>query len=195
MSVTLLVRLKRPVTLAELEAASTAAMRDILAFKGNTAIEARFDQSDAFGERSAEVLTRTSGRVLCSLIGHEKTVTVTPFTVPVQVQTGQDSSSFVDQDYVSVAWHSKKSALCWALVAAVALALAALQGADVEDNSGFFTTDNLQQPSTFGSKVSLAGQNSDLELAAAMFYAALPKSSEVTDWLKTEARSDEDRAK
>ncbi len=190
MSVALLIRLPRPLALADLEKASSAALRELLNLDWDPVINAKFDKTDAVGDPSSSLLSGSSKRVVCSLVGYEEKVAAAPFTVPVQTQTTGDSYTFADQDYVSVGWLFKKTPLCWALVAAVALAVARAEGSEIEDNSGFFTTENVQRADDFCSGLSLPESHSDPEAAAQTLYAKLPKSAEIADWLQTNSTSD-----
>ncbi len=190
MSVTLLVKLQRPLALGDLEKASSAALRELLNLDHDPVINARFDETDTVGGLCGSLLTAASKRVVCSLMGYEEKIAVAPFTVPVQTQRTGNSYCFADQNYVSVAWLFKKTSLCWALVAAVALAVAKEEDSEIEDNSGFFTKENIQRPDYWRSNISLRVPYSDLEAAAQAFYAKLPKSAEIADWLRTEATTD-----
>jgi hypothetical protein len=184
MSVTLLVKLNRSMPLNEIEAASAAAMRELLNLGQDPSVIARFDESGRMGSSSDGLLTDSSNGVVCSLLGHEEKVAVTPFTVPFQVPMSDDSSSFVNQNYVGVDWHSRKTPLCWALVAAVAAGLARKQESEIEDNAGFFTKANVQTPDEFCRILRLPTPQADVERAAVALYEKMPKSAEVTEWLK-----------
>lgn len=184
MSVVLLVRLKHALAVADLERASSAALRGLLNLECEPVVSAGFDETDKSGQISDRVLTGSSRRVICSVERHAEEVVVSPFTVPVQSQTDGDSLSFVDQDYISVGWHFKKTALSWALVAAVAIGAAKSEDSEIEDNSGFFSTENVQRADDFLSRISLPTSHSDAQVAADAFYVRLPKSAEIAEWLQ-----------
>jgi hypothetical protein len=164
--------------------ATSVGLRDLLNLGYNPSVTTNLDESDRAGSPSNGFLMESSKRVLCSLAGHDEQVAVTALTIPTHVATEGDSYSFVDQTNVSIRWHFRKSPLCWALVAAVALGIARSQGAEIEDNSGFFTSVNVQGPDEFCQTLRLSSSQSDLDAAAEALYSKMPKSAEVTDWLK-----------
>lgn len=188
MSVTLLVNLNRPIPLSEIEEVVSSALGELLNLDRNPDIKASIDESDRGGTPSENVLTATSNRVLCFVPGHDEIATVTPMTVPVQTATADGSYAFSEQACLSVAWHFKKSPLCWALVGAVALGIARSQGSEIEDNSGFFTIANVQSPEEFCQMLRVPTGQTDLESAAEALYSKMPKSAEVTAWLERQSR-------
>ena len=183
MSVALLVRLKSPATLVDIEVASSAALRELLNLEHGLQVSATFDESDRIGAKSDGLLKDGSKRVVCSPLKQEEQARITHLTIPVRVPTIDDSYSFVDQNYASVEWHFKKTPLCWALVAAVAAGLAMKQESEIEDNAGFFTRSNVQTPSEFCRTLRLQTPQEDAELAAVALYAKMPKSAEIAEWL------------
>ena len=184
MSVALHVKLSRPVSLDEIEGAVSSALAEILNLDSKPDITARFDESDLEGSRSNGLLTEGSIRILCSLAGHDAQAAVTPITVPVQVDTNDGSYSFADQGYLSVSRYSGTSPLSWALVAAAALGAARILGSEIEDNSGFFSNSNIQGPDEFCRNLRAPKPQTDPESAAEALYNTMPKSAEVTEWLK-----------
>jgi hypothetical protein len=141
--------------LDEVATAASSALEELLNLDGNTVVSASFDESDRGGFQSNGLLTESSNRVLFSLAGHNEKVAVTPMTIPVQVDRGDESYSFADQAYLSVGWHSQKSPLCWALIGAVALGIARRLTSEIEDNAGFFTNVNIQGPDEFSRSLRL----------------------------------------
>lgn len=188
MSVTLLVKLTRSLSLGEIEAAASSALGELLHVDGNPGIVATFDESDQGGGPSNGRLTETSNRVLCLLPRHDERVVVMPMTVPVQVATNDRSYSFADQAFVSIGWQARKSPLCWALVGAVALGVARILGSEIEDNSSFFTVANVQRPDEFCRMLRVPMPQPDLESAAEMLYNRMPKSAEIAEWLERQPR-------
>jgi hypothetical protein len=184
MSVTLLVKLNRPISLGDIEVVAASALGELLNLGWRPGVTANFDESDRGGSESVALLTASSKRVLCSLHGHDEKVAVTPMTVPVQVATDKGSFSFADQAYLSIGWHFRKSPLSWALVGAVALGIARDLGSEIEDNSGFFTIANVQVPDDFCRMLRVPTPQADVESAAEAFYRRMPKSIEITEWLE-----------
>jgi hypothetical protein len=184
MSVALLVHLNRPESLREIEAASAIALCDILNLDQGPLIECRFDEFDQGGE-PGDVLTPRSRRVICSMQRYREQASIAPFVVPVQVESSEVASGFVDRSYLSVEWFVQKTPLCFALMAAVTLGLARVQDSEIEDNSGFFSLKNVQGPSEFCASVRPLGRFKDVESAVAEFYASIPKSAEISEWIRS----------
>jgi hypothetical protein len=176
-SVSLFVKLNHPMPLHDIENIASSSLRELLNLDYNPSVTASFDVPARIGNPSNELLTESSKRVLCSLVGHDEQVAVMPLTIPVHIGTVVDSYSFADQAYVSVDWHFRKSPLCWVLVAAVTLGIARSQSAEIEDNSGFFTTVNVQGPDEFCQTLKLSNPETDLEAAAEALYNKMPKSA------------------
>jgi hypothetical protein len=187
MSVILLVKLKSPLPLNEAGSASSVALRELLNLEHEPFVRAVFDESDLMGSASTGLLIWNSCRVVFSLSGHEEQARVTPFTAPVGVATNEGSYSFSDQSYLSITWHFKKTPLCWSLVAAVAVGLARKQGSAIGDNAGFFTNTELQGPDEFCRTLRLTTQQTDVERAAVALHGKMPKSAEITEWLKSQS--------
>ncbi len=124
MSVSLLVKLKRPMAIGEIEAAASAALRDILNLDRDPALWAKLDKEYPVGKDTGNVLANDSKLIVCRLSGHCEQVRIRPFTVP-----SDGVYRFVDQDYVSIGCHAGLPPLCWALVAAVAVGVARRQEA------------------------------------------------------------------
>ena len=70
----------------------------------------------------------------------------------------------------------------------MALAVALDQNANIEDSSGFFTIQNICRPDDFREIIRLEAPYSDPGIAAEAFYAKLPKSAEIADWLRSRQR-------
>jgi hypothetical protein len=185
MSVSLHVPLIRPMSLAEIEEASSSALQQLLHLDTRTLVRATFDESSRVGTSSTGLLTNRSKRVVCSLAGYEEAATVMPFTVPVQEVTNDDPTSFVGDDYLSVEWFVHRTPLCWALVGAVAVGVAQEQGACILDSSGFFTDKEEQAPSEFCESLMVKVKYTDIEIAAELFYSGMSKSRVVSEWLKS----------
>jgi hypothetical protein len=179
MSVTLLVKLERPVLLGEIESSSSRALQDLLNLEQELLISAKFDDSDRVGSPSNGFFTASSYSVVCSLAGHQETVAVRPLTVPVQTPAGDGSFSFHDQSYLSITWHVRKTTLCWAMVAAVAVGMARMVRSTIQDYAGFFTNTEEQAPEEFCQALRITTPQTSLSLAAEALYAKMPKSAEI----------------
>jgi hypothetical protein len=175
MSVTLLLKLQKIVDLKTLEVRSSEELRRILNLDKKPLVTAEIDKSDAVGVITDGFMDETSKRIIFSLAGFDEKVVAMPFTTPVQTKVNDNSYSFVDQNYISIEWYYKKSSLCCALIAAVALAIAGEVGSDIEDNSVFYTKEVIQHPDNFRDSVSLGEPYPNIESAVQAFYTKLPK--------------------
>ncbi len=183
MSVSLHVRLNHRLTLLEIESASSAALCELLNLESPPLVRARFERANRDEPECAD-LWIGSGTVFCWIPEYEEIAAVMPFEAPIQISKGEEEFAFVNQAYVDIGWHHKKTSLCWALVAAVAVGVARKELSDIEDNSGFFTESDTQQPDGFCRSLKLDTPYLDLEDAAEALYVKLPKSVAVTEWLR-----------
>jgi len=172
-------------SLHDVESSSSLALQELLNLEVMPAISARFDLSSRVGNSSEMLLSEKSKRIVCSLPGHEEEVAVIPLTIPVQIPTKDGSYAFADQCEVSVRWEYKRSPLCYALNAAIALGLARNQGSEIEDNAGFFTLANEQAPEEFARVLTLSVPQTDIGRAVAELYARMPKSMQLIERLKS----------
>jgi hypothetical protein len=182
MSVTLFVRLNRPIKLEAIEGAVACALRELLNLERTAVVVACSDDADQ--RPSNGVLAEGSSRVVCSLGESNEKVVVTPIRIPVQVATDGGSYCFADRDFLSIARHSGTSPLSWALVGAVALGIARSVGSEIEDNAGFFTDANVQGPDEFYRALSVSTPQADLKSAAEALYGRMPKPTQVSEWLE-----------
>jgi len=183
MSIAIFVRLLQPIPLCDVESSSSLALQQLLNLDTRPTINARFDLSSQAGDPSEVQLSRSSKRVLCSLSGHDEEVAIVPLIIPVQIPANDSSCAFTDQCEVSIYWEYKRSPLCYALNAGVAVGIARNQCSEIEDNSGFFTMVNDQTPEEFTRILRLSESQSDIERAAAELYAKMPKSNQLIERL------------
>ena len=188
MSVSLFVELRRPLLPLEVASGTATALQELLALEHTPVVHADFDVTDTIGDVHAEVVSITSRRLLVSLQGHEEQVCVSPLIIPYRSQQSDGAYLFADRNYVSVAWQHQRTPLSCAIVAAVALAIARTQGAIIEDNAGFFTFDTCPSAENFCHSLRLTTRYSEVVAASEDLYHRMPKSIEVTEWLKGTTR-------
>jgi hypothetical protein len=194
MSVSLRVWLKRPVPLVEIESSASAALRELLNFDRDPLVRAGFDISSQPNDFSTEpwsidprrpvcspdLLSANSRWVLCSVEEHEEVVSVMPYSIPVQLPTDDGSYQFADGTRASIAWHFRRTPLCFALSAGVTLGLARLLDSEIVDTAGFFTTSIESTSDEFCRVLRLSTRHTDLESATSAFYARMSKSVQLT---------------
>jgi len=75
--------------------------------------------------------------------------------------------------------------LCWALTAAVGVAIARLSSANIEDGSSFFTAacDGIGAEA-FVKSLAIAGAYDGLGTASDALFDRMNKSAEIVQWLK-----------
>jgi len=179
-SVSLFVRLNRPLTIAAIETAVMTALREVLNLDFQQRVHAEFDETDAGGESSVSLDVK-SKRVLVAMDGHEERVQIMPLVVP---GWRADDAEIEDETLLSVTWHFMRTPLCWALCAAVAIGVAREQQADIQDNSTWFTDVNDQGPDQFCCALRPDTACSDILLAADCLYVKMPKSRAVMELMK-----------
>jgi len=125
MSVSIHVQINQPMSLADLAAATSArALRELLSVEQSVTIVAAFESNGSNANR-ADCLTDGAQLVICSVAQREEAVRVMPFKVPWYERLTTGEWSFQgDPLLASIECHTSRSPLCWALVAAVAVAIA-----------------------------------------------------------------------
>jgi hypothetical protein len=181
MSVALLVILNRPLDLRVIEEASSQALREILNLDHEAAVEVWFDEPVGSKRATNNLLPEGLLVAICSISPYEEKVRMMPFLVP----SSTSGNNQADQTYLSIECHSSRTPLGLALAAAVARAVARLENSQIEDNSGYFTTQDVQSSDEFCSQLKLSREYADIEQAAGDFDNRLPKSAEVTESLRT----------
>jgi hypothetical protein len=183
MSVDLFVTLKRSLALYEIEELTSAALGAILSLERVPNVEAQFDLSDRNGKDGISCLGIGSRCVLCSISGYEERAWVIPMRLPglptAEDPYGNDTSLYQDSLVITVAY--VKSALNYALCAAIAAGIALSQDAEIQDNSGFYTLNNDPTPREFLQTLKLPQPQTELQGAAELLYARMPKSEQVGD--------------
>ena len=186
MSVSLHIHVNQPMSLIDLATAAGNALHDLLNLQESIGVLASFETSPLSEGTSVNCLSDLAPLVICSVHQHEEAVRVMTFKVPFSEQLPiSEWSSRADELFASVECHSARSPLCWALVAAVGIAIARRSSSAVEDHSAFFRTmpDGLQ-PDALLRSLAVTDMHPNVESAAIDLYARMNKSAEITVWLR-----------
>lgn len=181
MSVSLFVSFRNPVSLGNIESVSSTALRDLLNLKTTPAVKARFDQAARIGLSFTDPLNEDSKRVICSLLGHEEEVSLSPLKIPIRAMTLDDSWAFSNQNFLSVKWEYRKTPLNFVLSAAIALGIARNQNSEIQDNAGFYALKCDTTVDEFLAALRLPTPQTDMESAARELYRRMPKSIQIPD--------------
>jgi hypothetical protein len=173
-------------SLSDIETGAASALRELLNFREPIAVVAEVEGGDSGGD-PAESLRSEGPMLICSLARAEEAIRAMPFKVPTGERhaNGEWRETGGGQHLVDIEPHRSRSNLCWALTAAVAVAIARASCSEIEDWAAFFTPacDGID-PEAFVKSLAVAGIYDDLRAAAETFHVGMHKSPEVAQWVR-----------
>jgi hypothetical protein len=160
--------------LQEIASGTEDAFRILFNLSRKPIVTTIFDAADRQGDPSMPKVGRGSRRVLCSLDGYPEQVAASPIVVPHGTLGERGDWSFADRDLISIRWQMYKSPLCYALQAAIAIAIAQRMNSMIEDGAGFFSISNESTSTEFADALRLPWAQMDIRSAAEEFLKRRP---------------------
>ena len=171
MSISLTVKLVKPIVISAVLPKIGAALREVLGLSFTPTIVAEEYVSRARVPLRSDTISLESGMIFFEVANEPEIASVVTYQTEHPLLSSEEQGVFT-----GVEVGSQRSPLEYALAAAVAAAFGRESGAPVDDYVPFFSEALSQSPDSFINAIRVGGAFDDYRVAAQTFYESLPRN-------------------